>query len=734
MADDNIGVTVGAGQLQGVIGAGSVVIENLTFYSRAPEEPDTDAGEGEPIASCPYLGLAYFGPDDSALFFGRDLAIDRLTAAVTQQSFTGLLGSSGSGKSSVVLAGLAPRLYRMGGWRFGHFRIGNELDRNPFMALARALVPLFKAGVDDIHRLDNTKKLAAQLQANELTLRDVFSDRLAHNKGGHILLIADQFEETFTLIEDETVRHHFIDVLLAGFPDPQSGGHPEISLILTMRADFYGRALLYRPLNDALQGHVENLGPMSREELREAIVQPAKNAQVSFDPGLVETLLDDVESKPGSLPLLQFALREMWRLQERRKITRKSYDEIGGVQGALARRAETIFAEMTANGANERMKADFQRLFSRLVTPGESQADTRRIADRRELGDEVWSLVQRLAGEANRLVVTNAPDPSHETAEVVHEALIRNWPMLKGWIDRDRAFLSWRGQIRSNVEVWSAEPSDDGSLLRGGMLAQASDWFARRGDDFSPAERGYIETSLALRQREEDQKEAARQAEIRNQQELAEAARKLAREQGRRAKIAVAGVIVALLLALFGAWQTREADQQARKAEKQTRMAQLQEARAVSLQARQATESGDAMKGMLAALAVMPDAKHPGARARSAHAATALLEAWSSDREIATLIGHTDTVIGASFSPDGQRVVTASVDETARVWDVSGARAPVPPVVLSGHTGEVISASFSPDGKQVLTASWDKTARVWDVSGAIPPAPGDTERPYEGGH
>jgi WD40 repeat protein len=320
-------------------------------------------------------------------------------------------------------------------------------------------------------------------------------------------------------------------------------------------------------------------------------------------------------------------------------------------------------------------------------------------------------------------VVTNASDPSHETAEVVHEALIRNWPMLKGWIDRDRAFLSWRGQIRSNVELWSVDPSDDGPLLRSGMLAQASDWFARRGDDFSPAERAYIETSLALRQREEDRKEAARQAEIRNQQELAEAARKLAREQGRRAKIAVAGVIVALLLALFGAWQTREADQQARKAEKQTRTAQLQEARAVSLQARDATERGDAMTGMLAALAVMPDAKHPRGRARSAHAATALLEAWSNDREIATMIGHTDTVVGASFSPDGQRVVTASVDETARVWDVSGATPAVPPEVLSGHTGEVTSASFSPDGKQVVTASWDKTARVWDVSGAIPHAP-----------
>jgi len=329
-----------------------------------------------------------------------------------------------------------------------------------------------------------------------------------------------------------------------------------------MRADFYGRALQYRPLADALQGHVENLGPMSREELRAAIVQPAEDAKVSFDPGLVETLLDDVERKPRSLPLLQFALREMWGRQEKRKITRQSYDEIGGVEGALARGGEGNFAEKTEHGVNARIEAHFQRLFTRLVTPGEGQEDTRRIAERHELGDEVWSLAQRLAGETNRLVVTNAQGPSHETAEVIHEALIRNWPTLAGWINRDRAFLSWLRQIKSNVETWAADPTDDGPLLRGGMLVQASDWFARRGDDFSPAERGYIKASIALRQREEDQKEASRQAETRRQQELAT-------EQRLRARIATAGGILALLLAIFGGWE-------ALRARQQTNIAQVQ--------------------------------------------------------------------------------------------------------------------------------------------------------------
>jgi hypothetical protein len=312
MVDTTIETTVTGGQIQGITGAGTVVIENFTIYNRAAEEPAAADTTGEPIPPCPYPGLAYFGPGDADLFFGRDAAITRLVEAVGRQSLTALVGASGSGKSSVVLAGLAPRLHGAGGWRFSHFRIGTELDNNPFLALARALVPLYVASQSDTERLRNTKELAASLQTGELTLRDVFADCRSRNKGTRILLIADQFEEAFNLVEDEALRHRFIDALLAGFPDPAPGGGPDICLILTLRADFYGRALRHRPLADGLQGHVENLGPMNRQELQAAIRHPAERAKVSFEPGLVESVLDDVENKPGSLPLLQFALREMW--------------------------------------------------------------------------------------------------------------------------------------------------------------------------------------------------------------------------------------------------------------------------------------------------------------------------------------------------------------------------------------------------------------------------------------
>jgi ABC-type dipeptide/oligopeptide/nickel transport system ATPase component len=408
MTQSAIGVDVSGGQIQGIVGA-KVVIENLTFYNRAPEQASPSTAD-EPIGPCPYPGLAYFGPSEAGLFFGRHAAIASLVDAVGRQSFTALVGASGSGKSSVVLAGVAPRLHKTGGWRFSHFRIGMELDGNPFMALARALTPLYVASESDVERLKNTKLLAASLEGGELTLRDVFADCRSRSKGSRILLIADQFEEVFTMVPDHKVGARFIEVLLRGFVDPAAGTACDICLILTMRADFYGRALRHRQLSDALQNHVENLGPMRRDELQAAITKPAEAASVAFEPGLVETLLDAVQNKPGSLPLLQFALREMWSRQQRRQIGRKAYDKIGGVEGALAKHAEAIYAAETDRGQDGAVDKAFQRLFTRLVTLGEGQEDTRRVVDRSELDDDVWRLAQRLAGEENRLVVTNDRD------------------------------------------------------------------------------------------------------------------------------------------------------------------------------------------------------------------------------------------------------------------------------------------------------------------------------------
>src|SRR5208337_1460426 len=204
-----------------------------------------------------------------------------------------------------------------------------------------------------------------------------------------------------------------------------------------------------------------NLGPMTRNELCEAIVKPAEAVQVGFEPGLVDTILDDVEKRPGSLPLLQFALREMWGRLNSPLMTRADYDAIDGVEGALAKRAQAILEAATDGGEDEAAVALFRRLFTRLVTLGDDAEDTRRIVGRAELGPDAWTLAQKLANEDNRLVVTAAPVPGQETAEVVHEALIRNWPTLVEWVSRDRAFISWRNQLKPRLHEWRTNNADE---------------------------------------------------------------------------------------------------------------------------------------------------------------------------------------------------------------------------------------------------------------------------------
>ena len=700
MGDGAISANISGGQMQGFAGVGTITANVINFINRPIEEPPV--AEQSEIGPCPYPGLLFFEPADAHLFFGRDAAIGRLAKAVERQSFTALVGASGSGKSSVALAGLAPSLLREG-WLVSYFRVGVELDADAFLALARAATPLYVESPSDTERLRNAKMLATSLRSGELSLRDVFADCRARNKGKRILLIADQFEEVFTLIPDEAARRRFIDVLLAGFLQ-NAGGAPDICLVITMRADFFGRALLHRPLADALQGHVENLGPMNRDELKEAIIRPAENEAVEFESGLVETLLDEVVNRPGGLPLLQFALREMWGRQSGRKITRKSYDDIGGVEGALAQRAEAIYAAMTRGGLDAGMARAFRQLFTRLVRLGEGQEDTRRILARGELDGETWDLAQRLADEKNRLVVTNAPAPGRETVEVAHEALIRHWPRLMDWIDRDRAFLAWLNQIKPNVELWSAVPSDEAPLLRGGMLAQATDWLAKRGEDLSGAERGYIEASDALRQHAEAQKEAA------------------ARRLRRWLNIAAGAALAAF--ALFGAaiYFYRDSVGQAEHARAQTAEAQKQAAIARS-NAMLAIANSSAAE---TALGVNESDSHP------VEAAKLALAAWPRDADdpapkldaTLDLLGKVVPQLrervripsGGTFvvlSPDGTQIVTAPNDNTARIWDAGDGRAIT---ILRGHEKQVVAAAFSPDGKKILTASLDKTARLWNAA------------------
>jgi hypothetical protein len=762
--------SVVSGGAIGVAGAQVVRIENLYVGAGAPTEPEKPAG---PIPPCPYPGLAYFGPEDASRFFGREQAISALVAAVARRSFTALVGASGSGKSSVVLAGLAPRLGVQDGWRSTYFRIGTEPDKNPFAALARALEALTgERRLAD--KLEEVQKLAEKLAAGSIKLSNVVAQCRATNPGKRILLIADQFEEVFTLVPDEALRNRFIDTLIAAFPDPGQGATPNICLVLTLRADFYNAALRYRPLADRLQGHVENLGPMTRDELGEAIVKPAEAVQVEFEPGLVNSILDDVEKRPGSLPLLQFALREMWGRLKTPLMTRADYNAIGGVEGALSQRAQAIFEMATDHGKDETTAALFRHLFTRLVTLGEGSEDTRRVVGREELGQQEWTLAQRLAGEDNRLVVTGAPTPGKETAEVVHEALIRNWPALVDWVNHDRAFISWRNQLKTRLDEWRANPTDEGTLLRGGPLAAAEEWIARQGDDLNDEESSFVASSVTRRDAEKQRaeedlkKEQERLAEIATAQERwgraeqerlsavagAQEKRAWAQRRVRRALMAVAFVIV--VSGIFVWWQYN------RNLELQGSLATAQDSLADSVRAvgrqqaalDEAWETGrrkqseleakddklqleavemkhlhSNLQGELASVQLaqgnfdsalrfaakgseddlaLPPKSFSASSSKASLAAAVLQARW----RLGFAAGQ-EAVLSAAFNPDGTRVVTASEDKTARIWDAATG---MEIVVLRGHDGGVTSAAFSRDGSRIVTASSDQTARIWDAA------------------
>lgn len=482
-----------------------------------PQQPDSSSmlGSATPATSppaekptCPYPGLSAFQTKDNTFFFGREDFTEQLKQAVQLRALVAVIGASGAGKTSVINAGLVPWLQRQPGWLISYFRPGTD----PFQALASGLVSLLTPKKGETQRLVETRQLAEALQSGRVKLLDVVK-RILEKKNGRatrLLLVGTQFEELFVLLPDGVIRHRFLDILLETFSHQQIRQPPLCTLLLTLRADFMGQALAYRPLADALRNSDIKLGPMTRAELTRAVVNPAHLQQVSFEPGLVARIMQDVGDVPGNLPLLQFALASLWEHQENRKLTHQAYDAIGEVEGALAVHAEAVLGTLTVE-----QQAQARRILVQLVQPGDGTQDVRRLATRTELGEEAWLLVQYLAD--SRLLVTGRNAAGHETAELIHEALIHGWNRLQEWMVDDRAFRLWQERLRTSLRYWEKHDRETGDLLRGSALSTALTWMHERPLDISPAEEHYIRKSATLREQRMDQQhlqvEALRQTE-----------------------------------------------------------------------------------------------------------------------------------------------------------------------------------------------------------------------------
>lgn len=486
--------------------------------------PTMLAGPRTPLPNlppCPYRGLLAFREEDAPFFFGRETFTARLVESVHQQPVTAVIGPSGSGKSSIVFAGLLPQLRGEGGWLIATLRPGSR----PFHNLANGLIPLLEPQLKETDRLVETGKLAEALCGGELSLSAVAARMLEKNPGAiRLLVFIDQFAELYSLCPETHLRHRFLDTLLeiSSSPAPSAGPPAPLHLVLTLRADFMGHVLTYRPFVDALFGADIKLGPMTRQELGQAIEKPAQKQGVAFEAGLVERILDDVGGGPGKLPLLEFTLAAVWERQAAGRLTHAVYEAIGQVSGSLAYYTEDVYA-----GLSQTEQDQARQIFMRLVRPGHQTEDTRRRATRAELGEGHWTLVQRLANA--RLVVTNQDMTGQETVEIVHEALISAWGRLQAWLNEDRTFRVWQERLRAALGHWEAANRDEEALLRGVLLVEAEESAKIHPGEISAPENEFLQASTAWR----DQRVLKKEVQL--ERELVQA-RALAREQQLRAE------------------------------------------------------------------------------------------------------------------------------------------------------------------------------------------------------
>jgi hypothetical protein len=448
----------------------------------APAEAET-AGPAALRTVCPFRGLLPYREEDAPFFFGREDATKDLIAAVTRHPFVAVLGASGSGKSSVVRAGLVPRL------RSDPVTVWDVVtmvptDR-PLHSLVNAFSPLLWSDLnDEVKRRVKANEKTSDLEKGNLSLRDLAEIALQQQPGTQrLLLVVDQWEELYTLCRDDRVIRSFTDQLL------DASRTAPLTVILTCRADFYGRILDYRPLVDRIRENAQvSIGPMDKKELREVVVAPAAKVGLEFEPGLSERILADVSQEPGRLPLLSFLLEQLWKQRRGAALTNEAYDAMGGVEGAIATVAEAVFNRLPGPD-QERLP----RLFIQLVSVGEESEDTRRRAPLTTLGEEDRSLIGGLV--TARLLVTSS-EHGIETVEVAHEALIRHWDRSKGWVNNARGFLTWRKRLKPFVDDWQNLKRDRTTLLQGDRLAEAQRWFAERPQDLDAPEREFIEASV----------------------------------------------------------------------------------------------------------------------------------------------------------------------------------------------------------------------------------------------
>jgi formylglycine-generating enzyme required for sulfatase activity len=522
----------------------------------------------------PYKGLDFFDVGDADLFFGRARLTAELVAYLCDHRLLAVVGASGSGKSSLVRAGMVPALQTGKHLQQDDQRPAGS-QRWPVHILTPTAHPLKELSASLTRERDSVTAQATLMDDMAADTRsvDLYGSRMLARLGEsasrpeRLLLVVDQFEELFTLCRDQDERKAFVDNLLtAAAPDGVT------TVVLTLRADFYAHCAQFDNLRQALESSQRYIGTMNEAELRLAIEAPAQQGGWDLELGLVELMLEDVADEPGALPLLSHALLETWKRRTGRTLTLAGYQASGRVQGAIAKTADDTLAALTPP-----QQAIARRIFLRLTTLGEGVQDTRRRVLLDELmpgpaaATDLVTVLQRL--QSARLVTTvREEEPSRVGGEsapityvdVAHEALIREWPALGEWLAENREGLRVHRRLTEAVQEWVRLGKDPGALYRGLRLAQTLAWAKEHDADLNEQERAFLDASQATVEAEQEERERiGREREAARQREL-EAARALAAEaEARRAeevkarnhvRWAFGAALIAFVLAVAVGW------------------------------------------------------------------------------------------------------------------------------------------------------------------------------------
>lgn len=719
---------------------------------RAPELPD---------AACPYPGLEAFREEDSERFFGREALVDELMARLADERLLIVVGPAGSGKSSLLRAGLVPALRRDGlpgsaDWRYLTPAVPGA---EPLAALARLIRP-------------GESRMQAAQRARQLRERPTSApEMLLDPEAPPALILIDQFEEVFSLAESEEERAAFVAALLAIADDPASPHR----VLLAMRSEAEPFVASLPELQERMARARAPLTPMSAAELREAIEGPARVAGLRFDPSVVDLLVQDLVGEPAGLPLLQFSLLRLWEQRDHNRISLEAYERVGGGRQALARAADAFYESLAPDE-----QQTVRSLLLRMVRPGEGQ-ETASSRIRRDalyaIGEDpsqVDMLVQRLV-EARlvRLTPGDAQRPSY--LEVAHDALARNWPRLVGWLDEEKLALSTRRRLEQQTQEWLRLGGGSAGLLDETQLREAERWLASPEANYlgyDPAlPRLIVASSEALRAAERE-REAAREREL-------EQARALAREQQARAEAEAARAnaerrsrnILRLLtaalavLAVTAIWlglqarglATAEATQRATAEAGATTSALLQQtaesaaareaqlratAEAAGLAAANSAEAADiqrqlaerqsdlARAGELAARAQAAFAARPPAPQLSLLLAVEATRVGDSPAPIAEdvlreallraqgegLGQHPDAITAAAVTADGTLVATAGAGGDVLLWDPAAEPGAAMRAELSDLGAPARALALSADGAWLAVAG-DERALLYRLSG-----------------